>query len=558
MVEVRRLRLERLLQVMSRHVDLRLEFGDQDRLSEDHITLGASPKQAAALAISVLKGHALRLLGHYLAQNWEWAEAAQWEDTQAKPHFSTLWYALENARVENVLARRWPGADRYFQARLLPNLGGDLLARMPVLAQLEAGIYFFGRRIGSACLRRDVQLALEDMKSEILRGAQAESARESYLAMQAIYPGLAHLIKAVRAKTATTAEKREELKVEENERRKEEEIPESSPEINLTDELFTAGAMGLQRPFPEWYRPGSAPWFERGLGKKEIHPSVDIPFRHTIAPAGKGEMGTYRQLVSEVQKEAGYLRQRLTAVLREELYLRFGGYYRTGKLNMPKLWKQRIGNYRLFQRRLSGGNRSAAFILLVDESASMKGQAKIRTAQKAALLLGETLDSLGVPIEIIGYSTSDFESKSAMKLGLTPAYRYRTMRCSKLEHRIYKSFDEPYFLARARLTEIQPRHNNWDEEHLLFAYQRIQGRPEDKKVIIVICDGQPNGDADHLIRTVKRVESSGCNVIGVGIGADFINQIYRRAVVVKDVRQMAEELLKELAEVFRSNAALPG
>ena len=98
----------------------------------------------------------------------------------------------------------------------------------------------------------------------------------------------------------------------------------------------------------------------------------------------------------------------------------------SGKLNMAKLWKQRIGNYRLFQRTVTASSHTIAFSLLVDESASMQGQGKSLMATKAAVLLGETLDVLGVPLEIIGYSTAEYEARAALLLGLTPAYQYRT------------------------------------------------------------------------------------------------------------------------------------
>jgi cobaltochelatase CobT len=210
-----------------------------------------------------------------------------------------------------------------------------------------------------------------------------------------------------------------------------------------------------------------------------------------------------------------------------------------------------LGNYRLFQRPVSGGQRAFAFTLLVDESASMKGQDKYRIAMKTAILLGETLDQLGVPLEIIGYTTASFEARAAMQHGLTPAHEYRTLRCSPLEHRIYKRFDEPNHVVRARLSGIQPRHNNWDEEHLLFAFRRIQARSERRKAIIVISDGQPNGDANHLMTTVRMLENLGCSVIGIGLGGDFVRQIYRDAIVVSDFRQMANELLQVLFREFR-------
>jgi cobalamin biosynthesis protein CobT len=78
-------------------------------------------------------------------------------------------------------------------------------------------------------------------------------------------------------------------------------------------------------------------------------------------------------------------------------------------------------------------------------------------------------------------------------------------------------------------------------------------------VLIVISDGQPNGDAEHLIRTVADVEGLGCRIIGIGIGigADFVRQIYRNAIVVSDFRQLAEELMAVLARELGRGVRAP-
>jgi len=257
-----------------------------------------------------------------------------------------------------------------------------------------------------------------------------------------------------------------------------------------------------------------------------------------------------------VKNDSGFLVRRLMLFMREEAYLRYGGHYRTGSLNTAKLWKQRLGVYRLFQRPVSGRERPVAITLLVDESASMRGHGKARIATKTAILLGETLNQLDIPLEIIGYSTAEYEAQAALNLGMLPAHKYQTTRCSPLEHRLYKSFEEAFSFVRTRLTDVQPRHNNWDEEHLLFAFRRIQSRPENRKVIIVISDGQPNGDAEYLIRTIQTIERAICKVVGVGIGADFVKDLYTDAIVVSDFHQMTRELLDLLAREF-SEGLLP-
>jgi len=539
-------RLERLLQCTTRDFALRFAFSDGDRLGRGRIQAKAeAPGQGAFLP---LKAAALHLLGHYLAESADTLRQAREEEDAGRPLFAALWHALENARVENRMIERWPGMRTTFAARLLPNLGGSLVRVMSRTDQLRLGLYLEGRGYSGAQYTEAVATVLEGLDDDIRRGSGGNTPQDSLDAMRRMYLALAPVLRiGTGDRRRDSGEADDEAKGTERTEGKP-----GAPEIEVSDELVEVSLTGVRRELPEWYRPGSAPWFERGLGEKKVHPSALRPDRQTLVPPPAGDLNAYRALWSEVQREVGFLATRMTNLLREDTYLRYGGQYRSGNLHTAKLYKQRLGNYRLFERP-SAGERSLAFQLLVDESASMKGHDKIRMATKMALLLGETLNRMGVPLEIIGFTTADYEARAAMVLGLRPAHAYRTTRCSALEHRIYKRFDEPYPLVRRRLTGIEARHNNWDEEHLLFAYRRLQARRERTKVMIVVSDGQPNGDADFLIATLESLEALGCKVIGIGIGADFVRQAYRQALVVQDFRQLAQELLAVLAhEVGRA------
>lgn len=553
LIENRRVRLERLLQIASHDFDLRFDFGNRDLIGESQIVLKASPKIALNVSISLLKGRALNLLGHSLAKSWELYDAAVRQESQGKHGFATLWHALEDARVENWFLCRYPGAIKFFEANMLPNMGGNFLRRMHTGEQCEIGLYLEGRGYRGARYADKVRQVLDEVAADIYEGAHGGSPNDSYQAMLRIFPVIADVLELDAPWNPKQRERNASEQVDDNETEEGQGVPQgASPEFIEEDGLFSVPVQGERREFPEWFRPGSAPWFERDLGKKEIHPSALRTSRQTIVEPPKGDLDVYRALRSEIRGEVGFLANRLTNLIREEIYLRYAGYYRTGRLNKAKLWKQRIGNYRLFQRMVSGVSQMVAFTILVDESASMKGQEKYKLAAKAAILLGEALHTVGSPFEIIGYTTQDYEARAALKLGLVPAYQYRTTRCSPLEHRIYKRFDEPFPNVRIRLTGIEPRHNNWDEEHLWFAFQRLQARSERHKVIIVIGDGQPNGDANYLIETVKRIESAGCSLIGVGIGADYVRQIYSRPIVESDFRQLTQGLFQVLAAEFRS------
>ena len=68
-VENRRVRLERLLQIASRDFELRFGFGSRDLVGEGQIVMKAGALEAAGLNLDTLKGRALNLLGHQLSQN---------------------------------------------------------------------------------------------------------------------------------------------------------------------------------------------------------------------------------------------------------------------------------------------------------------------------------------------------------------------------------------------------------------------------------------------------------------------------------------------------------
>ncbi len=563
--ELRRLRLERLLQTAAHDYELRFEFGNRDLIAQGHIIMRAAATEIASALYPQMKGRALNLLGHCLGDSRPWAEAAKHEEQMGKPYFAAFWHALEDARIENWMVARWPGTHKSFEANMLPNLGGSLLKLAPPVDQLEIGLYLQGRGYQEAHYARRITTALQAVTQEIAYAVHAPSASETYQCLLEIYPTIAHLIPVQQTQALRDSNdyENEVIQADNDEippsvnEPDDDQPPEGVPDFMETEDVVSVDVGGRRQEFPEWFRPGSAPWFELDIGEKQIHPSAVRHNRLTIVDTPQGSYESYRMLKAEIDREAGYLARRLQNMIRGEMYLRFGGQYRSGKLNMAKLWKQRIGNYRLFQRPLTVSQRAAAFTLLVDESASMKGQDKHKIAKKAALLIGESLELLAVPLEIIGFTTAEYEARAAMTLGLTPAYKYRTTRCSPLEHRLYKSFYEPYHNVRSRLTDIQPRKNNWDEEHLLFAFQRIQERPELKKIIIVIGDGQPNGDANVLIETVQRIESMGVKVIGIGIGADFVHEIYSNAIVVADFRQMANELLRIIAHEYQVGV-IPG
>ena len=102
---------------------------------------------------------------------------------------------------------------------------------------------------------------------------------------------------------------------------------------------------------------------------------------------------------------------------------------------------------------------------------------------------------------------------------------------------------------------------NIDGEALLWAHHRLLGRPEQRRILMVISDGAPVDDStlsvnpgNYLERHLKQVidwieRTSAVELLAIGIGHD-VTRYYRRAVTIVDAEQLGGAMVDKLAELF--------
>src|ERR1700751_1425825 len=102
---------------------------------------------------------------------------------------------------------------------------------------------------------------------------------------------------------------------------------------------------------------------------------------------------------------------------------------------------------------------------------------------------------------------------------------------------------------------------NIDGEALLWAHNRLLGRPEQRRILMVISDGAPVDDSTlsvnpgnslgrRLREVIKEIERfSPVELLAIGIGHD-VTRYYRRAVTIVDAEQLGGVMLERLAELF--------
>mgnify|MGYP001255676834 CR=1 FL=1 len=207
--------------------------------------------------------------------------------------------------------------------------------------------------------------------------------------------------------------------------------------------------------------------------------------------------------------------------------------------------------------------RDTVVSLLIDSSGSMRGRS-ITIAAMCADILGRTLERCTVKVEILGFTTRAWRGGQARELWLQQGKPAQPGRLNDLRHIIYKAADMPWRRCRRNLGLMMREEllkENIDGEALLWAHNRLAGRPEDRKILMVISDGLPVDNStllvnpsnyleQHLKYAIDQIENrSKIELVAIGIGHDVTHH-YRRAVTITDAEQFGDAMTEQLVDLF--------
>lgn len=249
------------------------------------------------------------------------------------------------------------------------------------------------------------------------------------------------------------------------------------------------------------------------------------------------------------------------------------GGLKRGRLNPSALHRLAVDDTRVFRRRDEHRALDTAIEIVVDLSGSMAGP-KIWTACAAAMAMAETLERCAVACEVIGFTTfpphavMDPDTLAEMNRELKaagarddgrgyPNSKGRYSRIEPLNMPIFKGFEDRMTpVTRARFAAA-PRdgrlmHNNIDNESIAIAGERLLGRTESRRIMMVFSDGAPAfvGDGPTarrlLIEEIRRLERVGVEVLGVGVLTDMVRRYYPKWAVINEVAALPQALMREL------------
>jgi cobaltochelatase CobT len=201
--------------------------------------------------------------------------------------------------------------------------------------------------------------------------------------------------------------------------------------------------------------------------------------------------------------------------------------------------------------------------LLLDNSGSMRGR-PIMVAAMCADILARTLERCGVKVEVLGFTTRAWKGGQSRERWLAEGKPPGPGRLNDLRHIIYKAADSPWRRTRRNLGLMMREgllKENIDGEALVWAHERLIGRTEQRRILMVISDGAPVDDSTlsvnpgnylerHLRDVIEWIEArSPVELIAIGIGHD-VTRYYRRAVTIVDAEQLGGAMTEKLAELF--------
>jgi cobaltochelatase CobT len=276
--------------------------------------------------------------------------------------------------------------------------------------------------------------------------------------------------------------------------------------------------------------------------------------------------------LSHLQGVVGRLANRLQRRLLAQQNRAWDFDLEEGQLDPARLVRVVIDPYQplSFKQEKDTNFRDTVVTLLLDNSGSMRGR-PITVAATCADILARTLERCGVKVEILGFTTRAWKGGQSREAWLAAGKPPNPGRLNDLRHIVYKSADAPWRRARKNLGLMMREgllKENIDGEALDWAHKRLLGRPEQRKILMVISDGAPVDDSTlsvnagnylerHLRWMIEEIETrSPVELLAIGIGHD-VTRYYRRAVTIIDAEELGGAMTEKLAELFEEDGAAP-
>lgn len=191
---------------------------------------------------------------------------------------------------------------------------------------------------------------------------------------------------------------------------------------------------------------------------------------------------------------------------------------------------------RPFTKRGKAEKEDITAVIILDESSSMKHL--LPQTIKLALIMSKLIESLHGKCMIAGYNLQLISFFGAGHF--------------KIEHKIYKDFQESNAKAIENLACLQADGGTPMADGIEFALQNLKGCPDKHQFIINITDGFPSHPLERLDDAQAKCNEQGVHLMAVGLGAEceYIKETFDHHVWSEESHDMIAECVKSIKNLL--------
>lgn len=277
-----------------------------------------------------------------------------------------------------------------------------------------------------------------------------------------------------------------------------------------------------------------------------------------------GNITEYIKRANDLGPVINVARRKLELMIAAQRRVEWDYIKERGKFDSKRMTAAMANSPNVFKIKENAAEIDTAVSVVIDLSGSMNEKNKRGIATDTAIVLFECLSKIGIPFEIIGFDAAWSGADADEVRMATYAYQNRDGKCARydaLHTWVFKAFKDRPFDARPYLMGLGlggvGGSSNADGESVLVAHQRLMSRPEKRKIMFVLSDGQPACHCTsglqqqrYLKKAVEQMEKKGTHVVGIGIMTDAVKEFYNKYVICNNAKDLAGTALKLLSDVL--------
>lgn len=263
-----------------------------------------------------------------------------------------------------------------------------------------------------------------------------------------------------------------------------------------------------------------------------------------VPPAQKvsRETGVPGAILQRVDGSSRALKRRILNLLegrdRDKLMTKRSGR----RLDSKSLYRLETSDFRVFQKRIEGVAMNTAVMVLVDKSSSMGSCDRLRIAADAALALQVAFEGAkGLSSSVASFP----EVVNGNSNGVA----------------VVSEFGESTRKTAPRFAALSPTGFTPMAEAMVWAGVQLASRKEDRKILLVVTDGQP--EASNTTTAVSRgkalqirreLDRAGIETLALGIGID-VGWLFQKSQIISTIDDLPSAMFAMMQETLLRKAA---